>query len=73
MGFTGAEFRDWVLILAGNVFIVIFIVRSLGSYAKREWGELIINLLAGILIAGLVYANAQTIQLLQQLWAMITR
>lgn len=72
MGITGADFKDWVLILAGNIFIVIFVIRSLGSYAKKEWGDLTVNILAGILIAGLVYANDTTISLLKQLWNLIT-
>lgn len=68
---TGAEFKDWVLIIAGNIFIVVFIFRSIGAYSKREWGELITNFLAGVLIAGLIYANDQTIGLLKGIWNLI--
>lgn len=68
---TGAEFKDAVLVLAGNLFIVIFIVRMVGSYAKREWGELVTNFLAAIVIAGLIYMNEQFIEVLKKLTSMI--
>lgn len=68
---TGAEFKDWVLIIAGNIFIVIFILRVVGSYAKREWGELLTNLCAAILIAGFIYLNEQTMQLFRNLFELI--
>lgn len=68
---TGAEFKDWVLILAGNIFIVVLVFRSIGAYTKRDWGELITNIVAGIIIAGLIYANDTTMNLLKSIWNLI--
>jgi hypothetical protein len=68
----GADFKDWVLALAGNIFIVLFIVRSVGAYAKKEWSELTVNILAGVLIAGFVYFTDGTIDVLKQIWTLIT-
>lgn len=64
----GASIKDAVLALAGNIFIILFIVRTIGAFGKKEWGELIINILAGVLIAGLVYSNETTITLLRNIW-----
>ena len=72
MNFTGADFKDWVLIIAGNVFIVILVIRSVGYYAKKEWGELIGHLLVAVVIAGLIYANDAALALLQNFWKLIT-
>lgn len=72
MNFTGADLKDWVLIIAGNIFIVILVVRSVGYYAKKEWGELIGHFLVAVVIAGLIYANDQTLSMLKGLWALIT-
>lgn len=68
---TGAEFKDWALILAGNIFIVILIVRIVGAYAKREWGELLTNFCAAVIIAALIYMNEQFVGLLKQLAGLI--
>lgn len=68
---TGAEFKDWALILVGNLFIVILIVRIVGAYAKREWGELLTNFCAAVIIAALIYMNEQFIGLLKQLASLI--
>ncbi|UYG18306.1 hypothetical protein BRM3_14990 (plasmid) [Brachybacterium huguangmaarense] len=65
--FTGAELKDWVLIVAGNIFIVILVVRAISHYAKREWGELITNLLIAVFIAWIVYSNSTFIAFLR--WA----
>lgn len=67
--FTGTDLKNWVLILAGNIFIIILVVRAVGYYAKREWGELIGHVLVAILIAGFIYANDATVTLLRNLWA----
>lgn len=72
MTITGEGFKDAVLVIAGNVFIVIFIFRTIGAYAKREWGELITNFLAAILIVGFVYFTDSSIAILQGFWTLIT-
>lgn len=63
--FTGAELKDWVIIVAGNIFIVILVIRMISHYAKREYGELITNLLIAIFIAWIVYSTDTFISFLQ--------
>lgn len=43
---TGSDLKTWVLLIAGNVFIIILVIRAITYYAKREWGELIGHFLA---------------------------
>ncbi|MGW2255403.1 hypothetical protein ACWCXH_35285 [Kitasatospora sp. NPDC001660] len=69
---TGADLKAWVLLIAGNVFIVILVVRSIGYYAKREWGELIGHILVAILIAGFVFATDTSVGLLKDLWGKVS-
>lgn len=66
----GTAVKDAVLVLAGNIFIIIFIVRCVGSFAKKEWGELVVNFLAGIVIAGLVYFTTESINVLKSAWSL---
>lgn len=69
---TGAGLKDWVIIVAGNIFIVLFVVRTLGAFAKKEWGEMIVNVLVGVFVAGLVYSTDSTITILKNLWSLIS-
>lgn len=62
-----SAFKDWLIIIAGNIFIVILVFRCIGAYAKRDWGDLVMNLSAAVVIAFLVYANDSAIALLKQL------
>lgn len=67
----GVAFKDWVLLLAGNIFIIIFVIRAIGAFAKKEWGELVVNFLAGIVIAGFVYFTDSSIAVLKSIWTTI--
>lgn len=59
--------KDWVIVIAGNIFIVIMVLRALGAYAKRDWGDLITNLCVAIVIGFLVYANDSAVALIKHL------
>lgn len=67
----GVAVKDWVLLLAGNIFIIIFVIRAIGAFAKKEWGELVVNFLAGIVIAGFVYFTDSSITVLKSIWTTI--
>ena len=62
---TGADLKDWVLLVAGNILIVILAVRAIGYYAKREWGELIIHIVAGVVVGIIVWNSSGAIAFLQ--------
>lgn len=59
--------KDWIIVLAGNIFIVILVVRALGAYAKRDWGDLVTNLVVAVVIGFLVYANDSAVALIKHL------
>lgn len=71
-GITGDAFKDWVIAIIGNVFMIILVVRSVGYYMKREWGELIGHLLVAVVVASIVYFPDQFIGLLQGVWNLFT-
>jgi hypothetical protein len=48
------------------------VLRSIGHYFKREWGELFGHLAAGVLVGGLIYANNETINVLKGFWGLIS-
>jgi hypothetical protein len=68
----GAAFKDYVLVFAGNIFIVIMVVRAIMLYLKREWGGLFGHLAAGVLVFGLVYANNAAIAVMRGFWGLIS-
>lgn len=68
-GLTDAsDLKDWVLLIAGNVFIIILVVRAIGYYAKREWGELIGHILIAVIVAGFIFTPNTAISLLRGIW-----
>lgn len=71
-GITGDAFKDWVIAILGNVFMIVLVVRSVGYYMKREWGELIGHLVIAVIVAAIVYFPDQFIGLLQGVWNLFT-
>ncbi|WP_432094913.1 hypothetical protein [Streptomyces sp. bgisy100] len=67
----GSDLKKWILLIAGNVFIVILAVRGIGYYAKREWGELIGHLMAAVVIAGIVYAPNVAVDMFKGIWSKV--
>lgn len=65
---TGDGLTDAVLIILGNIFIIILAARAVGYYAKREWGDLITHIAAGVLIAAIIYFPEQVIDMLEFFW-----
>ncbi len=64
----GAALRDWVLLVAGNIFMLLLAARAVGHFAKREWGEMIGMGVAAVFVAGFVYFPDQSIGFFQDIW-----
>lgn len=64
----GADLKTWVLVIVGNIFIAVLAVRLLGHYAKREWGDLVTNLIAAVVLVGIIYFPDQFVSVLKLLW-----
>ena len=54
-----------VLVLAGNLFIALMVLRALGHYAQKQWGELVGFVFASALVGFIVYFPATAIGALQ--------
>ncbi|MEU5418395.1 hypothetical protein ACFY1P_24750 [Streptomyces sp. NPDC001407] len=65
---TGAELQNWVFLVAGNIFLIVLAVRAIGHYAKREWGELLGHFMAGVVVAGFVFASDSTKAMFIAIW-----
>lgn len=63
--FTGSEISNWVLTVAGNIFIVVLVVYSIQHWAKKEWGQFIGFILGAIVIGLFVYYPQGTIGLIK--------
>lgn len=70
-GDGGASIKDWVLAIAGNVFIILFVIRALGDYARKDYGGLLSNVAVAAIIACFVYLTDGTINVLKTLARMI--
>lgn len=47
--------RTWVLAIVGTLFVIIFAVRAVLGWARKDWGELIGFFAAGIFVAWVVF------------------
>ncbi|MFC8875587.1 hypothetical protein [Streptomyces ardesiacus] len=65
---SGADLKTWVFLIAGNIFLIVLVVRSIGHYAKREWGDLIGHIIAGVVVAGFVFATETTKTMFVEIW-----
>ncbi|MET9413366.1 hypothetical protein ABZY03_04100 [Streptomyces klenkii] len=65
---NGDELKTWVIAVAGNIFLIVLAVRAIGHYAKREWGELLAHFIAGVVVAGFVYASDSAKGMLTAIW-----
>lgn len=65
---SGEDLRDWILLVAGNIFIIVLAARSVGHFAKREFGEMIGMCVAAVVVAGFVYFPDESIDFLTDIW-----
>ncbi|MFD9084548.1 hypothetical protein [Streptomyces erythrochromogenes] len=68
----GASLLGWTKTIAGNIFLIILLVRAVMHYSKREWGELIGHIIAGVIVAGFVFQTEATKQLLVDIWGKVS-
>lgn len=66
--FDGSSILDWIKAIVGNLFIAILIVRTVGQYARSDWGEMMMSLGAAIGVVGVIYFPDQVIGLLKKLF-----
>jgi len=59
MSRRAANFKDWVLVIAGNIFIASSYYGPSATTSSANWGELFGHIAAGA-GRGLIYANNQT-------------
>ncbi|MGV9315206.1 TcpD family membrane protein [Streptomyces sp. NPDC003691] len=69
---TGAELKDWVLIVVGNLFAAFLAVRALGHFIKKEWGEMVTLLVAAVFVGAIVWAPEAVQDMLTGVWGKVS-
>lgn len=67
MDYAGADIKDWVLLIAGNLFVIILVIRALSCYAKKEWGEMFGLLAISAILAWIIWGTDSFINFLEWL------
>ncbi|MEU2395086.1 TcpD family membrane protein [Streptomyces sp. NPDC007369] len=67
----GAEIKQWILAVVGNLFAAFLAVRALGHFLKKEWGEMVTLLVAAVFVAGIVWYPDGVKTLLGQIWGKV--
>ncbi len=63
--YTGNELLDWVITIAGNMYIAIALLRSLHYWGSEKYGSLALFLSTGSIVACCIWLNEQTINFLK--------
>ncbi len=61
------EVSDLVITLSASAIMIILVVRLLSSYAKRQYGEMISEVIGCILVGFAIWFPDETVALLQDI------
>ena len=65
---TGSQLKDWILVVAGNLFAAFLAVRALGHFIKKEWGEMVTLVVAAVFVGAIVWAPDTVKAFLTGVW-----
>ena len=65
---TGAELKNWILTVAGNVFVAFLALRATGHFIKKDWGEMVTMAVAAVFVAGIIWFPDEVRSLLSGVW-----
>lgn len=69
---TGSELKDWILIVAGNLFAAVLAVRAVGHFLKKEWGEMVTMCVVAVFVAAFVWAPDTVKTVLMGVWGKVS-
>lgn len=67
----GADLKEWVLLVVGNLFAAWLAVRAFRHFVKDDWGGMITMSVGAVFVAGLVWFPAQAQGMLEGIWGMV--
>ena len=63
---TGSWLKDWILIIAQNVFVVILAIGAVKAFGKKAWVAFITLAIAGVITAFFIYFPTEAVELLKK-------
>lgn len=63
--------KTWALGFAGSAVLVILILRMVHLYAKKQWGEMIVEVIGGVVMIYFCFANDLAIAQMKALGTMV--
>lgn len=62
--YTGNELLDWLITIAGNIYLAIAIIKTGQFWGSEKYGSLALFLGTGIIVGCFIWLNEQTISFL---------
>ncbi|MFK0296342.1 hypothetical protein ACIQU6_38525 [Streptomyces sp. NPDC090442] len=56
---------SWILTVVTSLFVAVMAVRSFGHWARKEWGALITHVVAGAVVAVMVFTPDKAVNILK--------
>lgn len=63
---TGSWIKDWILIIAQNVFVVLLAIGAVKAFGKKAWVTFVTLAIAGAITAFFVYFPTEAVELLKK-------
>lgn len=69
---TGAELKDWILIVVGNLFAAFLAIRAVGYFIKDEWGKMITLAVGAVFVGAIIWAPDAVQGFLTGVWGKVS-
>ncbi|MFF2548369.1 hypothetical protein ACFVUY_38230 [Kitasatospora sp. NPDC058063] len=67
----GSALSKWLIVVAGNAFLVFLIYRMVGQFSKQNWGGMVTTVAAAVIVVGFVYFTDTSVALLGEVWTKV--
>lgn len=63
---TGSWIKDWILIIAQNVFVALLAIGAVKAFGKKAWVTFVTLAIAGVITAFFIYFPTEAVELLKK-------
>ncbi|WIE70346.1 hypothetical protein [Curtobacterium sp. MCLR17_054] len=62
------SFEELILKILGNIFLLVLAIRMFVAYLRKDFGEMVGELVVAVVIVGFIYFTDQTVGILKGIW-----
>jgi len=62
------SFEELILKILGNIFLLVLAIRMFVAYLRKDFGEMVGEIVVAVVIVGFIYFTDQTVGILKGIW-----